>query len=362
MHNINVRNVNWALSQGVHDLVTMGKRRESRNGDVLVFPGPVTTIYEKPSERVVFQPWRNANPFFHLIEALWMLWGSNELKHLTPIVKNMVNFSDDGGKTQHGAYGFRWRKWFRASKGASHNRDQLAWAVNKLKANPDDRRVVIQMYDASVDQAYADEGGKDVPCNLMMLPAINNDGELDLTVFNRSNDIIWGCYGANAVHFSFIQEVMAMLIGVPVGQYYQVSNNWHGYINTLPHEDGQPTPKGWVEGWVSDPYGMGTVRPYSLRQEGEELSLDSITQDLELFFNEGPATVGINWLFLKQVACPMLMSYRHFKKNRGEESYTGALEILSQMPAMNDWRVAGEEWMQRKYDAWQHAADDGAQS
>jgi len=358
MHLIQARNVHWALGTAVRDLIDFGQDRDSRNGPVRLIPGPVTTTYEKPSERVLFFPWRDANPFFHLIEALWMVYGSNELKHLTPIVKNMANFSDDGGVTQHGAYGYRWRKWFKAAKGASHQRDQLAWAINKLKANPDDRRVAIQMYDASVDQAYADEQGKDVPCNLMMLPSIVN-GALDLTVFNRSNDIIWGCYGANAVHFSFIQELMAECIGVPVGKYYQVSNNFHGYHSTMPQEDGKLVDHTWPVGWTTDPYSEGSVEVQPMFGPMEDADLASITTDLGLFFEEDINAPDINWSFLNKIARPMLNAHRHYKKNRGRERYEGALEILRQMPDKNDWRRAGEEWIQRRYNKWAAAADDG---
>lgn len=50
-----------------------------------------------------------------------------------------------------------------------------------------------------------------------------------MTVANRSNDIIWGCYGANAVHMSMLQEFVANALGIPVGLYNQVSNDWHIY-------------------------------------------------------------------------------------------------------------------------------------
>ena len=56
---------------------------------------------------------------------------------------------------------------------------------------------------------------------------------LDLTVCCRSNDVVWGAYGANAVHFSFLQEYLAGRMGVGVGTMYQLSNNFHGYVSEL---------------------------------------------------------------------------------------------------------------------------------
>ena len=61
-----------------------------------------------------------------------------------------------------------------------------------------------------------------------------------MTVCNRSNDMIWGLLGANAFHFSFLHQVMAESIGVPMGYYYQFSNNAHFYQNE------HFTPEAWI--------------------------------------------------------------------------------------------------------------------
>jgi hypothetical protein len=57
---INARNVNDALPAGIAYLLEHGVREESRAGPVLVSPTPVTTVYERPQERVLFSPARNA--------------------------------------------------------------------------------------------------------------------------------------------------------------------------------------------------------------------------------------------------------------------------------------------------------------
>ena len=82
MHVIRARNVQEALVVGLQDLRRYGVERESRNGPVVVFPEPVTTVCERPEERVLFHCERDANPFFHLFEALWMLAGRNDLAYL----------------------------------------------------------------------------------------------------------------------------------------------------------------------------------------------------------------------------------------------------------------------------------------
>ena len=70
------KNVNEAFRElvgGIHDRTIEATRHESRNGPVLVIEEPVTVCYENPNERVLFNTRRDANPFFHLFESLWML-------------------------------------------------------------------------------------------------------------------------------------------------------------------------------------------------------------------------------------------------------------------------------------------------
>jgi hypothetical protein len=78
-------------------------------------------------------------------------------------------------------------------------------------------------------------GGKDVPCNTVVYFDLRG-GVLNMMVSNRSNDALWGAFGANAVHFSVLHEYLAARIGAPVGKYHQVSNNLHVYTGVYPVE------------------------------------------------------------------------------------------------------------------------------
>lgn len=353
---LEARNVNYALAQGVDFIHREGQREPSRAGDVLRSLVPVTTVYERPAERVCLLPWRDANPFFHLIEAMWMIAGRSDLKPLKELVASFGNYSDDG-KVIPGAYGERWRDWF-LDGGAAHDGtfpptfDQLDWIVKRLRANPRDRRTVIQIWDASVDPGRADANSKDVPCNLTVLPFETN-GALNLTVFNRSNDMIWGAYGANAVQFSILLEYLAARIGLRVGRYYQVSNNFHAYVETA----GDPGAS-WPVNWGPvDPYARGELIPFSLAN-GFPLTDDRneriLREDLAIFFEHGPveAVTKARWPFLREIVAPMALAHRHWKRTKGEDRYSGALEILDRLPPANDWRRAGQEWIQRRYDRW----------
>lgn len=342
MNLVSARNVHEALPIGLAHLREEGHCRPSRNGDVLQVDNPVTTLYERPKERVLFWAQRDANPFFHLLESLWMLAGRNDVDYVASLVGSMRNFSDDG-LTFNGAYGYRWREHF--------DIDQLDWAVHELRDNPTSRRVVIGMWDAGHDIDKGIQGSKDLPCNLALHLQVNRHNQLDMTVFNRSNDVIWGAYGANAVHFSVLQEFIASMVGIPVGRYWQVSDNYHAYEDVY----SKMTELADFElGHSShNPYALGEVSPYPL------VSTDYGTwmMDLDLFMSEG-AVVGLRDPFFRRVAVPMLMAYKAFKKFSGEEKFLAPLEILQNCGA-TDWRRAGEEWLMRRANKWQRAQDAG---
>src|SRR4051812_36910906 len=107
-HVIKAVGVNDALVSGLWWLNATGELSESRNGRVLVSPEPVITEYQEPTQRVLLNPVRDANPFFHLLESMWMLAGQNDVRFVQHYAANMKAFSDDQ-TTLHGAYGHRWR-------------------------------------------------------------------------------------------------------------------------------------------------------------------------------------------------------------------------------------------------------------
>jgi len=342
MRIIRARNVQDALPIALALLEREGVERPSRNGPVLI-ASSVTTIYERPCERVLFHPARDANPFFHLYESLWMLAGRNDVEGPARYAKNMANYSDDG-QTLHGAYGHRWRRHFNPGYASI---DQLRTIARTLTVNKDDRRCVLQMWDPNVDLG---NDGKDVPCNVTAAFQRGIDGELNLTVFCRSNDIIWGCYGANAVHFSFLLEYMALWMGCPVGTYTQISVNWHAYLDTF---DKVKSVRPDRVGFIENPYISKKVYPAQMFH-CDVAEADDRISDLLFRANNGfsfPSHYGDDEPFF-HVAHTMLRAH-HEWKTRGAEKYDVALERLSLADQSNDWIVAGQEWIRRRQAAAQ---------
>lgn len=337
MHVINARNVNDALYSGIQYLSKVGIRRDSRNGPVKIAPTPVTTVYQRPLERVLLWSERDANPFFHLYESLWMLTGRNHVAMLARYAKQMLQYSDDG-KILHGAYGYRWRYFFQ--------RDQLALIAESLKKNPDDRRQVLQMWSAEDDLSRA---GKDVPCNVIATFQINTDGALDLTVFCRSNDIIWGAYGANAVHFSFLLEYMALWIGAPVGRLYQVSVNWHAYLEVF-----EPLEAAFRDPMQPRDSYEHTIKPLLL--EGTIGEIDrTISEVLVLVDQENQYPIAAQWLERKEWAWTIyqiLYAHEFWRNKAAPERYEQSLKVLNQLDQKIDFVVAAQDWIIRRAAKW----------
>jgi thymidylate synthase len=331
---IRAKNVNDAYDQAVVTMETFGVPESSRNGDVKVAPSPVVTEYEFPQQRVLLNEYRDANPFFHLFESLWMLSGSDDATWLDHFVGDFSSrFAEEDGR-QWGAYGYRWRQHFQRSmveQGGlvqSVGIDQLDVIVGKLMVNPDDRRVVISMWDPELDlvSEWSTESGRparDVPCNTQIYPRIVQ-GRLELTIMCRSNDVVWGCYGANAVHFSVLHEYLAGRIGVAVGRMFQISNNWHLYDATAPK---------FKRADDLEPY------PGHVPMGNNWLLWDD---DLSRFMDAPESDDYVNEWFLT-VARPMWVTHSLWKSGLKDAAMENAATI-----GAPDWRLACLRWMGKR--------------
>ena len=372
MHVVQARNVNDALWKILALLGQYGTRGTSRVGDVVVCPTPVTTIYSRPQERVLFSPIRDANPFFHLMESLWMLRGRDDVATVAFYNRRMMEFSDDG-KTLHGAYGRRWRRWF--------GRDQLEDVVQLLRNHPRSRRAVVQMWDSWTDLC-THEAIKDIPCNIVAHVQLREGEHLNMTVFCRSNDAIWGTVGANAVHFAVLQEYLAARLGASVGMLYQISNNLHAYCDIIDklvengymESDPYNSPYDTVTGMSSDRIVEdGEIFDHELEQFFDEIEMSfpmerGVLHDEQYVVEQlGFLTENRMWSnsFFPNVAIPMVAAYYIFRRGADADRYPEMLRLLADPeqvddhPQVSDWLYASREWTKRRQQIFERARDDG---
>jgi thymidylate synthase len=308
-------------------------KEESRAGDVLVAPHPIITVTAKPEERVLFSKVRDANPFFHLAEAIWMLAGRSDAKFLTSFVKDFDQYAERDGEI-HDAYGKRWRTGF--------GFDQLESVIDKLITNPYDRQAVITMWDPRPGYNNDLTGRwKSRPCNTNIYLRMHED-LLDLTVVCRSNDMIWGAHGSNAVHFSILQEYLAARIDAGIGKMYQLSNNAHMYLNILADMNKRIGPiKSLFNELDDDRYSLGVSNTPMFTDP------DYIDNDIETFMNNywhgelHQKNYTNIWFY--DVLSLSFLSHMQFKAKR----YDIALGLANEIAA-EDWKTAMIEWIERR--------------
>lgn len=357
MHVVRALNPNDAWPQLIELVLREGQWQDTRAGRALVVPVPVATIYSRPWQRYLFDPLRDANPFFSLFEPLWMLAGRDDAAWLGRFVGDFSSRFAEANGRMHGAYGKRWRDWFVAENddrdGAPeryHVIDQLDVVARLLRDNPQDRQAVIQMWDAEQDLGVP--GLKDRPCNQQVLLRADRvvdsrvdmgngnvegsvDRYLDVTVTNRSNDLSWGLITANACQFSVLQEYLAARTGYEIGTYTQFSNNLHIYETAMEKVDYASAAQ-----WIMSPhYPRNYPDGYPLVQDPE-----TFDEELRTFMLDPSDNVLYRNTFFSNVARPMWMA----NEARRAKNYADAIGWVQYVGA-TDLRYVARAWLERRF-------------
>jgi len=318
-------NIASLYQDGLWHMHLNGYQQDSRAGKVRRAPAPVVSDLTNPTRRVFWCPHRKPNPFFHLAEAIWMLAGRNDAAYLQQFAPTFNQFADDG-TTLGGAYGHRWRSHF--------GHDQIRWAIDHLRNEPTSRRCVITMFDPRKEHADMElRLPKDVPCNTQIYFSSRTDAKddltliLDMTVMARSNDMVWGAYGSNVVHFSMLHELVARSVGFELGTMRTFSNDFHMYERHFHLMDHRI---------VDNPYESMIIRdtpaPYSepLLTDGHDRRSGYVLEQMM------KATRGesVSLPFLSDTYGPMIGAWKA-RKNK-EWSTEWLKEVRGK-----DWRYAG---------------------
>jgi len=163
-------------------------------------------------------------------------------------LKKLENFSDDGFFLR-GGYGPRLRSFNgiandyktinsideKLSNQNLSKIDQFYYIEKSFHKDINTRQAVINIGDPPKDCFNFDgsfKETKDLPCTRLlhfMKHPIEN--KLNLTVYLRSNDILWGASAVNIFNFTFMQEYFAKILNLEIGDYYHIANNFHYYEN-----------------------------------------------------------------------------------------------------------------------------------
>ncbi|GAA3048080.1 thymidylate synthase [Actinokineospora globicatena] len=165
------------------------------------------------AQRVPVIPARRLNIVFNFAEALWYLSGRDDLAFIATYAPSIRKYSADGVRLTGTAYG-----------NAIFGRDQWRTVVDQLRADPDSKRAVLQIFRGEELRVPANP---DVSCTLG-LQLLIRDGALHAIGFMRANDAYRGM-SSDVFSFTFLQEVMARELGLPVGEYVHSVGSLHVY-------------------------------------------------------------------------------------------------------------------------------------
>lgn len=232
MHVFEGENPNSIYKGALKKLLEYGKEVAPR-GKLTRELQPAVHVINDSRNRLCSVPGRQANPFFNMAENMWILSGSSDSDWICSFNNKLFEYQgDEGFKTFNAAYGQRIRNFYnsvyRDTSMFTNLKyvDQLEHCYLSLKADPDTRQAVVSLWHPFLDNVSVKT--KDRPCNITLTFKIRN-GKLNMTVFNRSNDIHLGLYGVNFVQFGCIQEFLAATLGVGIGPYTHISDSLHVY-------------------------------------------------------------------------------------------------------------------------------------
>lgn len=242
-------NANQALIGMSRLILFEGKWRNVRGLKCLEIPHPVMVEITNPTDRYITLPTRKWNRFLPFVESLWLALGLNDLDAFPGhYVKNLYKYSDDG-RTWRAGYGPRLRAFTgndadyfidqpthrHIFTGRTTVVDQLKYVIDSFGRDMGTRQAIITLGDPAKD-CFDPQGElkvtKDFPCSRSVQFMIV-DGKLNCTLYIRSNDIVFGFSGVNIFNFTWMQEYIANIIGVPIGKYYHVANNLHVYADFM---------------------------------------------------------------------------------------------------------------------------------
>lgn len=301
-------------------LTRSSKEQDSRNGRVWSVPYPVLATLYNPLQRVLMNPTRDCNPFFHIAEVVWMFAGSDDVAFPAQFNKRYTEYADPDNRVW-GAYGHRWLKHFGI--------DQIELVINRLLANADDRQVVMGMWNPRDDLPRHPHN--DRPCNTQIMFRFV-DGKLNMLVTNRSNDMIWGMMGANVVHFTYLHELVARSCKMELGKYQVITNNLHVYPDMPRFEEIMHDGLHWS---VTGEYDV-----YPILHPGErwhDLYSDCATITYGKYT---PMSYSTRWV--QNVAVPMMAAYLEGPKNHS------ARVRWAETVQDEGWRIAALDWLERR--------------
>ena len=168
-----------------------------------------------------------------IYELLWFLKGDTNIKYLTENGVRIWNeWADENGDLGP-VYGHQWRNW------ASEEIDQIKIVIDKLKSNPNSRRMLVSAWNPSVlpdtSKSFSDnvaEGKAALPPCHAFFQFYVADGKLSCQLYQRSADIFLGV-PFNIASYALFTMMIAQVCGYQPGEFIHTFGDAHIYNNHL---------------------------------------------------------------------------------------------------------------------------------
>lgn len=338
-----IGNANQWFYRMIDDIINNGMKTRPRDMDVYELLHQMIVI-PNPRERVLAIFNRRANPFFQIAETVWILSGASDVEWITHFNSQLNNFVDknDNPYHFHAPYGERIRKYGQSNKYLlyphKNNKgeiviDQIDCVAKELRNDKDSRRAIIIIGNPQLDNNPT----LDRPCNIVLMFKLRND-KLDMTTINRSNDMLLGLTFTNIVQFTSIQEVIASIIGVEIGQYYHYSDSLHIYFDS----------KVYPRLNSNDSWNI-----YDEVSPTKMIQTNNLLQQIESLYKPFSYRINNSERYLESVKCSYWKSaglmIQAWDKMHRNEDISSIINTILEIPA-EDWRFASLEYFVR----WAH--------
>lgn len=156
-------------------------------------------------------------------ELLWFVSGSSNIKILQD---NNIHYWDefaDENLNLGPVYGVQWRHWKDMHGGEI---DQLAWAIDQIKNNPDSKAIIVSAWNpADLTEMRLP------PCHTMFHLDVTK-GKLRMLLYQRSSDVFLGL-PFNIAQYALLLEMIAKVTGLEARELVVSIGNAHLYTNQI---------------------------------------------------------------------------------------------------------------------------------
>jgi thymidylate synthase len=210
MHEIVGTDIRSLFNATIRILYNSGEITKPRGFNCIELPMVLTLTH--PQRNILTHPKRKMSLAYAAAELMWIWKGRNDVEYIAKYNKNIAKYSDDG-ETFFGAYGPRIMA-------------QWTYAKEILLSDPWSRQSIITIWN---EQPHP---SKDIPCTISLHFTRRPLGLLNLTVYMRSNDA-WLGLPYDVHTFTCLQILMALQLGITVGEYTHIANSMHIYEHDL---------------------------------------------------------------------------------------------------------------------------------